>query len=347
MTTQKAIVKERAEPGLVLKEVAVPDKIGSKEVLLKVKAASICGTDLHIYDWNDWSKVNIKPPRVIGHEFAAEVIEIGKDVTSLKVGDYVSAETHIACGTCYMCKTGNKHICQNMKIIGVHTDGAFTNYLVIPEENAWKNPEDLPVEIASIQEPLGNAVYTVLSGDIAAKDVLITGAGPIGLMAIAVAKACGAGKIIVTEVSELRKNLAKKMGATYVLDPTKDNVLEFIKDITDGLGVDVGLEMSGKESALETLLSSMKKRGRVSLLGVFDSDPVIKLNNDVIFKGLDIHGITGRIMFQTWYQLKSLLENKRIDLSELVTHKFPLSKFEEGIKLLKNGEAVKVVLYPE
>ncbi|HOV46469.1 MAG: L-threonine 3-dehydrogenase [Spirochaetes bacterium] len=347
MKTQRAIVKEKPGAGVTLKEVPIPEKLGSKEILVKVKAASICGTDIHIYDWNDWAVKNIKPPRVIGHEFAAEVVEVGKEVTSIKVGDYVSAETHIACGTCYMCKTGNKHICQNMKIIGVQTDGAFTNYLVIPEENAWLNPPDLPIEIAAIQEPLGNAVYTVLSGDVAAKDMLITGAGPIGLMAIAVAKACGAGKIIVTEVAEKRKKLAKEMGADFVIDPTKENVLSMINDLTHGLGVDVGLEMSGKESALETLLKSMKKRGRVSLLGIFDSNPNVNLNDDIIFKGLDIHGITGRLMFQTWYQIKSLLENKRIDLTKIVTHKMPLEKFEDGIALLKKGEAVKVVLYPD
>ncbi len=344
MDTMKAIVKDKPAVGVTIKEVPMIKEVGDEEVLVKVKYASICGTDVHIYDWNQWSKDNITTPRVIGHEFYGEVVEIGKKVQSIKVGDKVSAETHIACGHCVMCKTGNKHICQNMKIIGVHTDGAFTSYIKIPEENAWKNPESLDPKIAAIQEPLGNAVYTTLTTDIVGKDMLITGAGPIGLMAINIAKACGAGKIIVSEISELRSKLAKNLGADVVINPLKEDVNKIVLENTKGLGAEIGLEMSGNEIALNQLLGSMRKRGRVSLLGIFDKDPVVNFNNDIIFKGLDIYGITGRKMFETWYKLSSLLENKRLDLSPIVTHVLPLEDFEKGIELIKAGEAIKVVL---
>lgn len=339
-----AVLKTKRDKGFTIDYITPKLEVGPNEVLVKVKNASICGTDVHIYDWNKWSDDNITPPRVIGHEFCGEVIEIGKNVKSIKVGDFVSAETHIACGYCYMCKTGNKHICQNMKIIGVHTDGAFTSYIVIPEENAWVNPKNLDPEIASIQEPLGNAVYTVLSDEIATKTVLVTGAGTIGLMAINVAKACGASTIIVSEINEKKAKLAKEMGADIILNPLKDNVLEAVMDYTNGLGVDVGLEMSGNEKALDQLLKSMKKRGRVSLLGIFDSNPVVNFNNDIIFKGLKIYGITGRLMFETWYQLSALLQKNLLNLKPLITHRIRLEEIEKGIEAIKKGDAIKVIV---
>lgn len=345
MKMMKAIVKEKAEKGVTIKDVPVIDEIGPDEVLVEIKAASICGTDLHIYDWNEWSQHNIKPPRIIGHEFAGIVVEKGKEVKSIKIGDHVSAETHIACGHCYMCKTGAKHICQNLKILGVHVDGAFTKYIKIPEENAWINSKALPFESAAIQEPLGNAVYTVLSGEIAGKTVFITGAGPIGLMAINIAKVSGASMIIVSEPAEFRADFAYKMGADIVINPLKDDPVEIIMNKTHGIGVDVGLEMSGNTTALNQLLKSMKKTGRVSLLGLYDSEVTVNFNEDIIFKNLQIKGIVGRLMFETWYQIKSFLDNNKLDVDTLITHKIGMSQFEKGIELLKNGKAIKVVMY--
>lgn len=344
METMKAIVKEKLEPGVTIKEVPMIKEIGPKEVLVEIKASAICGTDIHIYDWNEWSQHNITPPRVIGHEFSGIVVETGKEVKSIKVGDHVSAETHIACGHCYMCKTGAKHICQNLKILGVHVDGAFTKYIKIPEENAWLNSKDLPFELGAIQEPLGNAVYTVLSGDIVGKNVLITGAGPIGLMAINVAKAAGAAKVIVSEPGKFRSDFAYKMGADIVVNPLEQDLIEIVMESTSGLGADVGLEMSGNHVAINQLLKAMKKTGRVSLLGLYNNDVTLNLNDDVIFKNLEIKGIVGRLMFETWYQIKAFLDNNKLDVDKLITHKLGLSQFEKGIELLKKGEAIKVVM---
>src|SRR3954454_2686941 len=264
--TMLAVVKPDAAPGADVREVKIPG-FGRTDVLVKVKVASICGTDLHIYNWDRWAQSRIHPPLIPGHEFCGEVVAFGDEVTSVKEGDFVSAEMHVACGKCLQCRTGDAHICQNVKIIGVDANGAFAEYVVIPESNIWKLDPAIPLEYASILDPLGNAVHTVLSGEIAAKTVAITGCGPIGLFSIAVARACGATQIFAIEVNEHRRKIAQQMKADFVLDPTKDDVKKFVTEKTDGIGVDVLLEMAGRQDAISTGFSILRLGGRASLLG--------------------------------------------------------------------------------
>ncbi len=342
----RAVVKTERKRGAEIVNVPVP-KIKDDEILVKVKAAAICGTDLHIYLWNKWAEEKIHPPQIIGHEFAGEVVEIGKEVKRIKVGDYISAETHISCGHCYQCLTGHPEVCENLQILGVTRDGAFAEYIAIPEKIAWKNPDNLPVEFAAIQEPLGNAVDTVLAEDVAGKTVAITGVGPIGLLAVGVARASGATKIIVSDLSDYHLNIAKKMGADVVVNAKETNFKEVVFSETNGLGVDVGLEMSGSNKALNDLLSVMTPGGRVSLLGLFGEDFVpVALNDNVIFKKLRIYGITGRRIFQTWVIVSRLLSSGRLDVSPVITHKFKLEEFEKGMKLMEEKKSGKVILYP-
>lgn len=342
----KAVVKTEKKHGAEVLNVPVPE-IKDDEILVRVKATAICGTDLHIYVWNKWAEKKIHPPQIMGHEFAGEVVETGKEVKRIKKGDYISAETHISCGHCYQCLTGHPEVCENLKILGVSRDGAFAEYVAIPEKIAWKNPENLPVEFAAIQEPLGNAVDTVLAEDVAGKTVAITGTGPIGLLAIGVARASGATKIIVSDLSDYHLEIAKKMGADVAVNAGKENFKEAVFEETDGLGVDVGLEMSGSGKALNDLLSVMTPGGRVSLLGLFGEDFVpVSLNDNVIFKKLRIYGITGRRIFQTWVIVSRLLSSGRLDVSPVITHKFKLEDFEKGMKLMEEKKSGKVILYP-
>src|SRR6056297_711322 len=342
----KAIAKTKRDKGIEVIDIEKPKIKQKNDVLIKVKKASICGSDVHIYDWNEWSQARIEPTRVIGHEFAGEVVETGEDVTSIKKGDYVSAETHIACGKCYYCKNHMKHICENTKILGVHVDGAFTKYLVVPEENLVINDDELPPGIASIQEPLGNAVYSTLVESVTAKSVLVMGCGPIGLMCVNIAKASGASTVIAVDINDFKLEKAVELGADYTFNPNSDNVSERIFEITNGLGVEVGLEMSGSVIAAQTLFKSMRKGGRVSLLGIFDKKVPLDFNEDIIFKRLKIYGINGRIMFDTWYQIKGLLKSGNLNLNPIITHELPLTDFEKGIELIKKGEAIKVILDP-
>src|SRR5579872_1045123 len=265
--TMLAVVKPEPKPGTEIRDVAIP-KIGPTDVLVKVKVASICGTDLHIYNWDRWAQNRIHPPLIPGHEFCGEVAAFGDEVTSVKQGDFVSAEMHVACGKCFQCRTGEAHICQNVKIIGVDADGAFAEYVVIPESNIWKLDPEIPKEYASILDPLGNAVHTVLAGDIAAKSVAITGCGPIGLFSIAVARACGATSTFAIEVNEHRRKLAREMKADHVIDPSKENATASIMEKTGGLGVDVVLEMAGHPDAIRTAFDIVRRGGRISLLGL-------------------------------------------------------------------------------
>src|SRR5215467_7111487 len=264
--TMMAVVKPEAAPGTEIREVKVP-AFGPNDVLVKVKVASICGTDLHIYEWDRWAQGRIHPPLIPGHEFCGEVVAFGDEVTSVKEGDFVSAEMHVACGKCLQCRTGEAHICQNVKIIGVDADGAFAEYVVIPESNIWKLDPAIPIEYASILDPLGNAVHSVLAGEIAAKTVAITGCGPIGLFSIAVARAVGASQVFAIEVNEHRRKLAHAMKADPVLDPTTDAVNQIVRDRTSGLGVDVVLEMAGQQKAIRTAFDIVRRGGRISLLG--------------------------------------------------------------------------------
>lgn len=339
-----AIVKERPAPGLTLKRVPVPRELGPHDVLVKVKRASICGTDVHIYNWDAWSQERIRPPQIDGHEFTGEVVSIGGDVSSVKVGDSVVSETHIPCQKCLQCRTGKMHICKNMQILGVHRDGVFAEYVRVPEVVLWKVDPSIPLEYASIMEPFGNAIHTALVTDLTGKNVLITGAGPIGVMAVAVAKVSGAAQVIVSEIKEFRKELARKMGADVIIDPTKEDLTKKVKAMTEDNGADVLLEMSGNTTAFKQGLDSLTNGAVVSLLGVFPGELSFDINGLFTFKGLTMYGITGRKMFETWQVATQLLKNKRIDLSPVVTHVLPAEKFEEGFDVMIRGVSGKVIL---
>ena len=352
-----AIVKKRPQPEAEITTVDLP-KIDGNQVLVETKMASICGTDVHIWDWNEWAQNRIKKvPLTMGHEFAGKVVQVGKDVTSLQVGDMVSAETHIADGTCYQCRTDRRHICRHMKILGVDTDGVFAEFVILPEENAWKNPPRLDSAIASIQEPLGNAVQTALPKDhvedIVGKTVAVLGCGPIGLMAIAVLDTIGAGRIFATGGgrNKVRMELAKKLGADMVLNAREEgeNIVKTMWDATDGNGVDVVLEMSGAPSAVKQAFEILTPGGRVSLLGLFDKPVEFDLNNAVIFKAATVYGISGRRMFQTWYQVKGLLSNPmfKSKIASIITHRIPIRNIAEGMKAIHSRQAGKVVLEPK
>lgn len=339
----KAVVKTKPALGGEMLMVPIPEP-GPKDVLVKVAATSICGTDYHIYEWNEWAQQTIKIPQIMGHELAGHVVKVGSQVTSLKEGDFISAETHIPCGHCYQCKTDRMHICHDMSIFGVHQDGVFAEYAVVPEVVAWKNDPNMPRELAPIQEPLGNAIDTILTDDIVGKTVFMPGCGPIGMLGILVAKAAGVGKLIVSDVNPYRLQKARELGADIVLDAAKDDVYNTVMDVTKGNGVDVVAEMSGNARALKQGLDVITRGGRVSLLGLFNGQVQLDLNNDVIFKGLTVHGITGRKMFQTWYKSAGLINAKPEEFRKVVTHVLPLDQWEEGMKLMASGNCGKVVL---
>ncbi len=343
--TMLAVVKAEPAPGADVREVKVPG-IGLTDVLVKVKVASVCGTDLHIYNWNSWAQNRIHPPLIPGHEFCGNVVAVGGEVTTVKEGDFVSAEMHVNCGKCYQCRTGEGHICQNVKIIGVDADGAFAEYVKIPESNIWKlDPAILP-EYASILDPLGNAVHTVLAGEIAAKSVAITGCGPIGLFAIAVARAVGASTVFAIEVNDYRRRIARQMKADYVLDPATQDVKRIVYDITGGLGADVVLEMAGHPDAIRTAFDIVRRGGRISLLGLTSKPISLNFSEDIIFKGITIQGINGRRMYQTWYQMQALLKAGKLDLHPVITDRLSMKDFSKGMDRLRTGEASKILLYP-
>src|SRR5271157_3376016 len=340
-----AVVKSEAAPGADIRDVKVPE-IGLTDVLVRVKVASVCGTDLHIYNWDPWAQHRIHPPLIPGHEFCGEVAAVGAEITTVKEGDFVSAEMHVNCGKCYQCRTGEGHICQHVKIIGVDADGAFAEYVRIPESNIWKLDPAIPQEYASILDPLGNAVHTVLAGEIAAKTVAITGCGPIGLFAIAVARACGATQIFALEVNEHRRKIAQQMKPDFVLDPTKDDVYSIVMDNTGGTGVDVVLEMAGRTEAIRTGFKILRLGGRMSLLGIPSRSVELNLAEDVIFKGATVQGINGRRMYQTWYQMTALLRANKLDLHPVITDRIAMKDFASGMERLKTGEASKILVYP-
>ena len=340
-----AVVKANAAPGTEIREVKVPE-FGRTDVLVRVRAASICGTDLHIYEWDRWAQKRVHPPLIPGHEFCGEVAAFGDEVSSVKEGDFVSAEMHVACGKCLQCRTGEAHICQNVKIIGVDADGAFAEYVVIPESNIWKLDPAIPLEYASILDPLGNAVHSVLAGEIAARTVAITGCGPIGLFSIAVARAVGAAQVFAIEVNEHRRKLAAAMKADVVLDPTQQDVRQVVAERTGGLGVDVVLEMAGHPSAIRTAFDIVRRGGRISLLGLTSKPVSLNFSEDIIFKGITIQGINGRRMYQTWYQMTALLKAGKLDLHPAITDRIAMKDFSKAMERLKTGEASKILVYP-
>src|SRR3954451_16301304 len=343
--TMQAIVKSGAGPGSELRELPRPE-IGPTDVLVKVKVASICGTDLHIYEWDAWAQKRIHPPLVPGHEFCGTVAAIGREVTSVKEGDFVSAEMHVNCGKCLQCRTGEAHICQHVKIIGVDTDGAFSDYVRIPESNIWQLDPSIPRDYASILDPLGNAVHSVLAGEIAAKTVAVTGCGPIGLFSIAVARAVGAAQVFAIEVNEHRRKIATQMKADVVLDPTSQNVQKEILEHTGGLGVDVVLEMAGHPQSIRTAFDVVRRGGRISLLGLTSKPISLNFSEDIIFKGITVQGINGRRMYQTWYQMTALLKAGKLDLHPVITDRIAMKDFSSAMERLKTGEASKILVYP-
>jgi len=346
--TMKAVVKTQRAPGAEFLETPVP-RPGPRDVLVKVKATSICGTDVHIYQWDPWAESRIRhTPQILGHEFAGEVIEIGQEVKHIKVGDTISAETHIPCGECIQCLTGQMHICANLNILGVDIDGCFAEYASIPESVCWKNSPDIPFEYASVQEPLGNAVYATLVEDVAGKTVAVVGEGPTGLFAVGVARISGATEIFVLGRSRFRLEIARKMGADHLIFVDEVDPVEYVMEKTKGIGVDVVLEMAGAQTAIDNGLKIIRKGGRFSAFGIPSGNLRIDYANGIIFKGITIYGINGREMFKTWFKVRNFLASKRLDISPVITHKYPLSAFRDGFKVLTEGERScgKVVLLP-
>jgi threonine 3-dehydrogenase len=343
--TMLAVVKPEPKPGAEIRAMPVP-AIGPTDVLVKVRVASVCGTDLHIYNWDPWAQGRIHPPLIPGHEFCGHVAAVGREVTTVREGDFVSAEMHVVCGKCYQCRTGQAHICQFVKVIGVDADGAFAEFVRIPESNIWKLDAAIPVEYASVLDPLGNAVHTVLAGEIAARSVAVVGCGPIGLFAIAVARAVGASQVFALEINAHRRKLAEKMKADLALDPSQQDVKQLILDATNGVGADVALEMSGHPDGIRTAFQVLRLGGRVSLLGIPSKKVELDLANDVIFKGATVQGIYGRRMYETWYQMEALLKAGKLDLSPVITDRIAMRDFSRGMERLKTGEASKILLYP-
>jgi len=343
-----AVMKKERAPGAELATVDIP-KIKPDEVLVKVKATSICGTDAHIYSWDEWAAGRIKPPMIFGHECAGEVVQVGDLVRRIEVGDYISAETHIPCGHCYQCLTGKQHICQNLKILGVDINGCFAEYVAIPEVCAWKNDKSIPPATASVQEPFGNATYTVMESQVSAKIIAIMGDGPIACFATGIAKAVGAAQIFAVGEFPYRVNLLKKMGADMALSILTHDPVKEIMNATSSEGVDVVLEMTGVQGAIDNGFKVLKKGGTFTAFGIPSSKIEFDLANSVVFKGAKIIGINGRLMFDTWFQLSNLLKFKKVDVSPVITHKMPLKDFHQGMEAVVSSkkEVGKVVFFPE
>jgi threonine 3-dehydrogenase len=339
----RALVKTKAAPGLELVDVPKPSA-GPGQVVVRVLATSLCGTDNHIYRWDEWAQGRIHPPRIIGHELCGEVVEAGPGVAAVAVGDYVAAESHITCAVCFQCRTGNAHVCKNYRILGIDEDGSYAEYVRLPERVLWKTSREIPPEFACLQEPLGNAVHAALVEDLTGQSVLITGCGPTGLFATAVARTAGAGVIIASDVSDYRLGLAKQLGADYTINPTRDDT-DLITRVTGGEGVDVALEMSGNPAAIHKCFLYVKNGGRVTLFGIPEAQVSFDMTNEIIFKGIRVYGVTGRRLFQTWYLLSGLFK-AGLNIKPVVTHVLPLDKFAEGFDLVAKGQCGKVVLRP-
>jgi threonine 3-dehydrogenase len=343
MTSMKALRKTKAAPGFDLGEVPVP-AIGPSDVLIAVRKAGICGTDHDIYDWDTWAQRRVRPPLVIGHEFVGTVAALGDAVRGFSLGERVSAEGHISCGVCLLCRTGEAHICEHVKIIGVDTDGAFASYIAMPAVNVWSLDAAIPDDFAAIFDPLGNAVHTVMAAGVSTKTVVITGVGSIGLMAIPVARAAGAASVYAIDINPAKLALAERVGADAVFDARDPNLLDAVAKRTGSAGADVLLEMSGSASAIDFGLHMLRNGGRAALLGIPPDDVRINLAERIIFKGLTVLGINGRKMFETWYQTEALVKSGRVDLRPIITHVLPLEAYGEAFALMESGAAAKIVL---
>lgn len=343
----KAIQKVKPGAGAEIVDLPVP-KHTSHQVLVKVKAASICGTDIHIYNWDQWAAGRIKPPMVFGHEFAGEVVEIGSQVDHIRVGDHISAETHIPCRGCHQCRSGNMHLCQNLQVLGVDRDGCFAEYIAVPEVCCVKNDKSLSWEIASVQEPLGNATYAVSESKVSGKSVAIFGDGPIGVFAAAVAKAYGATTLIVVGMQPYRLDLIKEFGPDHVINVLDEDVRRRVDSITRGAGVDIVIEMSGAPRAIHDAFAVVRRGGTFTAFGIPSKPVEIDVGEELIFKGVNVISIFGRKMFDTWHEVANLLKSKRIDISSVITHEFPLEKIGDAMELLnaKEVKAGKIILKP-
>ncbi len=339
--TMKALAKTKSEVGIWMTQADKP-KMGHNDLLIKIRKTAICGTDMHIYNWDEWAQATIPVPMVVGHEYVGEVVDMGQEVRGFTVGDRVSGEGHITCGYCRNCRAGRVHLCRNTVGVGVNREGSFAEYLVIPAFNAFKIPDNIPDDLAAIFDPFGNAVHTALSFDLVGEDVLITGAGPIGIMAVAVAKHVGARHVVVTDVNPYRLALAKKMGATCAVDVSKQKLKDVMLELGMTEGFDVGLEMSGVPMAFNDMLNNMNNGGKIAMLGIPPSDMAVDWNQ-VIFKGLVIKGIYGREMFETWYKMASLIQSG-LDISPIITHQYPIDEFQQGFDTMGSGRSGKVIL---
>ena len=336
----RALVKESAGPGFRMKDVPEP-RIRDDEVLIRVRRAGVCGTDVHIWEWDDWARGRCKPPFVVGHEFAGDVVQVGKLVTDVREGDRVTAEGHIVDGRCLLCRTGNAHVCPYTKIIGVDRDGCFAEYIAMPATNVWHLDDRIPFEIGGIHDPMGNAFHTALTADIPGATVLITGCGPIGLFAVGICRAAGASRVIASDVNDTRLALATRMGAHDVVHPAEAEAA--VRRATDGLGVDVVLEMSGVPAAIHQAFALVRVGGRVQMLGIPAKPMEVNFASEVIFKGITIYGVVGRRMYDTWHQMTRFLRSGEFDPTPVITHRFPLEAAEEAIRAIRSGEAGKVV----
>jgi threonine 3-dehydrogenase len=337
----RALVKSKAETGLWMEHIPVPDP-GPNDVLIRVKKSAICGTDVHIWNWDSWAQKTIPVPMVVGHEFCGEIAQVGSAVTKVQVGARVSGEGHIVCGKCRNCRAGRGHLCRNTLGVGVHRPGSFAEFVCIPEDNVVPIPDDVPDEIAAIFDPFGNAVHTALSFDLVGEDVLVTGAGPIGIMGAMVAKRSGARKVVITDINPVRLALAEKLGIDHVVDASKANLSDVMKRIGMTEGFDVGLEMSGAAPAFRDMIDKMNNGGKIAILGIAPTGFEIDWNK-VIFKMLNLKGIYGREMFETWYKMIAFVQGG-LDLSPLITHRIGIDSFRDGFEAMRSGNSGKVVM---
>ncbi len=337
----KALVKSKPEAGLWMERVPVPEP-GPEDVLIKVRKSAICGTDVHIWKWDDWSAKTVPVPMVVGHEFCGEIVDCGAAARKYNIGQRVSGEGHLVCGTCRNCRAGRGHLCRNTLGVGVHRAGAFAEYLCIPESNVVPIPDDIPDEIAAVFDPFGNAVHTALSFDLVGEDVLVTGAGPIGIMGALVAQKVGARKVVITDISPYRIELAKRLGVQHVVDVSNNTLHDVMDDIGMTEGFDVGLEMSGAAPAMRQMISRMNNGGKIALLGIAPTEFAVDWN-EIIFKMLTVKGIYGREMYETWYKMIALVQSG-LDISDLITHRISVDDFESGFAAMLSGNAGKVVM---